>query len=168
MATHAEPLISPDTRVPIDPLASGEPLLATGAPDATSARHLTEVRIHESQRARPRTSDHSPEPADPGPPPTSQEERGDRPPAGLLTDEGEQLSECLDAVDVRIVRGRPDAEELAALLAVLSAVAVCHDDEGALPGERRPRRAHWDRTHGGGFLPCASWRSRPDGAPPYG
>ncbi|MHC5704653.1 acyl-CoA carboxylase subunit epsilon [Streptomyces sp. PKU-MA01144] len=67
-------------------------------------------------------------------------------------------------VDLRIVRGAPDAEELAAVMAVLTAVAHRRGAAPAAAGggtpDGRPRRAHWDRAWGTGFQPCGSWRER--------
>ncbi|MCX4514856.1 acyl-CoA carboxylase subunit epsilon [Streptomyces sp. NBC_01619] len=63
-------------------------------------------------------------------------------------------------VDLRIVHGAPDDEELAALMAVLTVLAHRRAAARATPGGGRPRRAHWDRTWGGGFQPCGSWRER--------
>ncbi|MEV4919286.1 acyl-CoA carboxylase subunit epsilon [Streptomyces tirandamycinicus] len=68
-------------------------------------------------------------------------------------------------VDLRIVSGAPDAEELAAVMAVLTAVAHRRGEApAAAPGggtpDGRPRRAHWDRAWGTGFQPCGSWRER--------
>ncbi|GBP98939.1 acyl-CoA carboxylase subunit epsilon [Streptomyces spongiicola] len=77
-------------------------------------------------------------------------------------------------VDLRVVRGAPDAEELAAVMAVLTLVARRRRADPAAAGGGRPgggtpdggtpdggpRRAHWDRARGAGFRPCGSWRER--------
>lgn len=67
-------------------------------------------------------------------------------------------------VDLRIVHGAPDAEELAAVMAVLTVVAHRRSTARAAAGGGEPdggsRRAHWDRAWGGGFQPCGSWRER--------
>ncbi|MGW3099532.1 acyl-CoA carboxylase subunit epsilon [Streptomyces sp. NPDC001102] len=42
---------------------------------------------------------------------------------------------------IRVVRGTPDADELAALLAVITAISNAADEEGALDCRRRAR---WD------------------------
>ncbi|MEV0964039.1 MULTISPECIES: acyl-CoA carboxylase subunit epsilon [unclassified Streptomyces] len=67
-------------------------------------------------------------------------------------------------VDLRIVRGAPDAEELAAVMAVLTLVAHRRRADPAAAGggtpDGGPRRAHWDRAWGAGFQPCGSWRER--------
>ncbi|MFJ3224144.1 acyl-CoA carboxylase epsilon subunit [Streptomyces sp. NPDC086783] len=55
---------------------------------------------------------------------------------------------------IRVVRGVPDAEELAALLTVLTSLSLCSKDAARC---RTRRRAHWDhgiRPH----LPPSSWR----------
>ncbi|MBW5486056.1 acyl-CoA carboxylase epsilon subunit [Streptomyces bambusae] len=55
----------------------------------------------------------------------------------------------------RIVRGRPDAVETAALAVVLAAALVAR---AAAPGRARPRSTptRWDRTRG--FPPARTWR----------
>ncbi|MEU2161075.1 acyl-CoA carboxylase subunit epsilon [Streptomyces chengbuensis] len=68
-------------------------------------------------------------------------------------------------VDLRIVHGAPDAEELAAVMAVLTVVAHRRSTArpgagGGTPDGGSRRRAHWDRAWGGGFQPCGSWRER--------
>ncbi|SDL78843.1 acyl-CoA carboxylase subunit epsilon [Streptomyces wuyuanensis] len=67
-------------------------------------------------------------------------------------------------VDLRIVHGAPDAEELAAVMAVLTVVAHRRSTPRATAGGGAPdggsRRAHWDRAWGGGFQPSGSWRER--------
>ncbi|AWK11884.1 acyl-CoA carboxylase subunit epsilon [Streptomyces spongiicola] len=72
-------------------------------------------------------------------------------------------------VDLRVVRGAPDAEELAAVMAVLTLVARRRRADPAAAGggtpdggtpDGGPRRAHWDRARGAGFRPCGSWRER--------
>ncbi|MFD7441301.1 acyl-CoA carboxylase subunit epsilon [Streptomyces sp. NPDC059909] len=61
---------------------------------------------------------------------------------------------------MRIVHGKPDDTELAALLAVLTVIAFRREAALAAASERRTRRAHWDRAWGGGFQPSTSWRVR--------
>ncbi|MGW7368992.1 acyl-CoA carboxylase subunit epsilon [Streptomyces sp. NPDC054841] len=63
------------------------------------------------------------------------------------------------SLDVRIMQGSPDHVELAALMAVLTALA-CRSETAAAGREARRRRAHWDRAWGGGFQPSGSWRVR--------
>ncbi|MCZ7457296.1 acyl-CoA carboxylase subunit epsilon [Streptomyces sp. WMMC940] len=67
-------------------------------------------------------------------------------------------------MELRIVHGTPDAEELAAVMAVLTVVAHRRSTARAAAGGGEPdggaRRAHWDRAWGGGFQPCGSWRER--------
>ncbi|MFD5424752.1 acyl-CoA carboxylase epsilon subunit [Streptomyces sp. NPDC127084] len=63
-------------------------------------------------------------------------------------------------VDVRIVRGTPDETELAALLAVLTAVAGHRGTARTGGRSHLSCRAHWDRAWGGGLHPCGSWRVR--------
>jgi hypothetical protein len=61
--------------------------------------------------------------------------------------------------DVRVVHGSPDDEELAALMAVLSAVAE-RTSRAARAGGVRSRRAHWDGAFGDRLQPTGSWRVR--------
>ncbi|MEU9164194.1 acyl-CoA carboxylase epsilon subunit [Streptomyces sp. NPDC048424] len=56
----------------------------------------------------------------------------------------------------RIVRGRPDAAETAAVLAVLSALLGRRTVERVEPP--RTEAAGWDRT--GGFRRAGTWRER--------
>lgn len=67
-------------------------------------------------------------------------------------------------VDLRIVHGAPDAEELAAVMAVLTVLAHRRSTARTTAGGGAPdggsRRAHWDRAWGGGFQPSGSWRER--------
>ncbi|MDX3539567.1 acyl-CoA carboxylase epsilon subunit [Streptomyces sp. MB09-01] len=56
----------------------------------------------------------------------------------------------------RITRGRPDAQETAAVLAVLAALLVSRAGERAEPA--RTRAAGWDRA--GGLRRAGTWRER--------
>ncbi|WP_327351476.1 acyl-CoA carboxylase subunit epsilon [Streptomyces sp. NBC_01304] len=61
-----------------------------------------------------------------------------------------------DSLDMRVVSGEPDPDELAALTAVLSLLIARRQAEEHRA--RRPRRAGWDRRRYG-HGPAGSWRS---------
>ncbi|MFM5903694.1 MAG: acyl-CoA carboxylase epsilon subunit [Microbacteriaceae bacterium] len=54
-----------------------------------------------------------------------------------------------DAVDIRVVRGEPNAEELAAAIAVVQAALAAAEFEAADAAKRKPNaRSTWNRNHG--------------------
>ncbi|MEU9397590.1 acyl-CoA carboxylase subunit epsilon [Streptomyces sp. NPDC048324] len=55
---------------------------------------------------------------------------------------------------IRVVRGAPDAEELAALLTVITAISNATDERNALDCRRRSRWVHGVRP----YQPPGSWR----------
>ncbi|MDW8805220.1 acyl-CoA carboxylase epsilon subunit [Streptomyces scabiei] len=68
---------------------------------------------------------------------------------------------------IRVVRGRPDAEELAALTAVVLARAAAAEAEAAGTATREPRPAGWRRPERvRGFLGPRTWRGKTTAAPP--
>ncbi|MGW7409516.1 acyl-CoA carboxylase subunit epsilon [Streptomyces sp. NPDC054833] len=60
------------------------------------------------------------------------------------------------ALHLTVVRGEPDPEDLAALIAVL----IGGEHSTPEPLDPAPLRAGWDRTHQEGCLPAGSWRAR--------
>ncbi|WP_169744425.1 acyl-CoA carboxylase epsilon subunit [Spirillospora albida] len=68
---------------------------------------------------------------------------------------GSEAARCGDRV-FRIVRGRADDIEYAAVVAVLLAVSR---RAAAGPAGPAMTRAGWDRNRRGPFLPAGSWRS---------
>ncbi|WP_424210766.1 acyl-CoA carboxylase epsilon subunit [Streptomyces sp. BI20] len=88
-------------------------------------------------------------------------------PRPAVPDEDETPGTLL-AYDIRVERGDPTAEELAALVVVLTAALRARDTEPAAPAPAPAvRRAHWDHewrvreTH-----PVTSWHTRPATRPP--
>jgi hypothetical protein len=54
-----------------------------------------------------------------------------------------------DFLDIRVVRGEPSAEELAAAIAVVQATLAAAEAEAAGDAELKPRsKSTWSRNHG--------------------
>ena len=54
-----------------------------------------------------------------------------------------------ESLDIRVVRGEPSAEELAAAIAVVQATLAAAEAEAAGDAELKPRsKSTWSRNHG--------------------
>ena len=54
-----------------------------------------------------------------------------------------------DSLDIRVVRGEPSAEELAAAIAVVQSALALAEAEAADASKRKPTaRSTWNRNHG--------------------